>query len=328
MKLRIFCLLLVASYQNIVAQQCGCTDPQAANYLPSATVNDGSCKYISASILPTKSVLLPDKLHETSGIILWDNALYTLNDDVDNHIYQLDLFNGKVTNTFPLIGTVNRDWEEIAQDSNYMYVGDVGNNMSGNRTDLHILRVRKHSLQTAKPEIDTIHFAYADQLDYSPTPCNKTNFDCEAFIVTQDSIYLFTKQWKSNKTNLYALPKVPGRYLTRYCGTLDVEGLITGATYIASKRLIALCGYSKYLKPFIYLLYDFTQHDFFSANKRKMRLKLPFYQVEGIATENGTDFFISNESFSKKPFISTYQQLHTLDLTPLLGGYILSQDIK
>ncbi len=38
-------LIFVAGSFNVTAQTKGCTDPQANNYNPAATVNDGSCEY-------------------------------------------------------------------------------------------------------------------------------------------------------------------------------------------------------------------------------------------------------------------------------------------
>lgn len=172
------------------------------------------------------------------------------------------------------------------------------------------------------PQIDTIAFHYANQTDFTRSKSNTTDFDCEAFIVSKDSIYLFTKQWTSKKTALYALPKQPGTYTAQFKSELDTNGLITGATYLEEKKLIALCGYSKQLKPFLYLLYDFKDNDFFSGNKRKITLALPYHQVEGITTKNGLQYYITNEHFRLKPIINTPQQLHQLDLNPFLQLYM------
>jgi hypothetical protein len=50
---------------------------------------------------------------------------------------------------------VNKDWEEISQDSTYFYIGDFGNNVSGNRKDF-IFKNRKESLALDVPKIDTL----------------------------------------------------------------------------------------------------------------------------------------------------------------------------
>ena len=178
------------------------------------------------------------------------------------------------------------------------------------------------------PLIDTINFSYSDQTSFAPAGANNTDFDCEAFVVSVDSIYLFTKQWISNKTSLYSLPKIPGNHIASLKTTFDIDGLVTGAVFLQSQRLIALCGYSNLLEPFIYLLYDFNGPAYFTGNKRKISLSLPFHQIEGIATTNGLKYFVSNEYFSQPPIINIQQKLHILDLSSYLGNYLDSSSIS
>jgi hypothetical protein len=314
-----FCYLLFITKAN--AQVLGCTDPLATNYNAAATDNNGSCVYAGATIAPIGSVVLSDSLVETSGLIKWNNQLWTHNDDKDRNIYAIDTGNGKILIKQSLSGVVNTDWEDIAQDSAYIYLGDFGNNVNGNRKDLHILRIEKLSLMSASPKIDTIYFSYADQTDFSPTGANNTDYDCEAFIVTKDSIYLFTKQWLGNKSDIYALSKMPGTQVATRKNRYDVAGLITGATYLETKKLIVLSGYNSLLQPFVYLLYDFKGNDFWGGNKRKINLSLPFCQIEGIASDNGLNFYLTNEYFFKSP-IKTMQQLHHIDMSDYLSLYL------
>ena len=318
----VVCLIALGMTPNLSAQILGCTDPLANNYSASATQNDGSCTYANANITPLTSVALGSALAETSGLISWNSSLWTHNDNSDLNIYSIDTLTGVVLQTTTMSGTINTDWEEISQDANYIYLGDFGNNGNGNRTDLHVLRIEKASVLAGTPLIDTIYFSYANQTDFTGTGANNTDFDCEAFIVSQDSIYLFTKQWVSTKTGVYSLPKLPGTYTAALRGTIDVQGLITGATYLEDKRLIALCGYTQVLQPFLFLLYDFSETDFASGNKRRMGLNLSFHQVEGIATTNGLKYFLSNEHFTQS-IIDIPQKLHILDLSAQLGNYLL-----
>jgi len=316
------CVLLSSYAEQSFAQILGCTDPVANNFSATATQNDGSCTYANATISPLTSVSLGSALVETSGLISWNSNLWTHNDNSDLNVYSIDTLAGAILQSTSITGTLNTDWEEISQDANYIYLGDFGNNGNGNRTDLHILRIEKVSLLSGAPLIDTIYFSYSNQTDFTGTGANSTDFDCEAFIVSQDSIFLFTKQWVSTKTSIYSLPKIPGSYSTTLRGTLDIQGLITGATYLEDKRLIALCGYTAVLQPFLFLLYDFTGTDFTSGNKRRMGLNLSFHQVEGIATNNGLKYYLSNEYFSQS-IIDIPQKLHTIDLSAQLGNYLL-----
>ena len=298
------------------SQISGCTDILARNYNPKATVNDGSCKYKRVAIQPESSLQLNDSLAETSGLVVHDGRLWTHNDNPGNTLFAMDSI-GKIQKKVDL-GIAIADWEAISQDSTYFYIGDFGNNVSGSRRDLRIFRLSKVSVAADKPIIDTISFSYSNQSIKSKEKANETNFDCEAFVVTADSIFLFTKQWKNKKTTVYALPKLPGRHVADFKAVLDVNGLVTDAVYVESQQVLLLCGYSKRLQPFLYLLYDFQRQDFFSGNKRKVRLKLPFHQVEGIAHATGLDFYLTNEKFKLKPFVNTAPKLHLVSLEALL----------
>ncbi len=318
--LRILFFFLLSVF-SIQAQISGCTDPVSKNYNPNATENDGNCVYKNLKLKPEYSVKLSDSIKETSGLIVFDNLLWTHNDDHDKTIYGLDSL-GKIKKKIILENVTNHDWEEISQDSTHLYIGDFGNNYSGNRTDLNILKIEKKSFLTQNPIIEKILFTYSNQTDLLAQKPNTTDFDCEAFIVSKDSIYLFSKQWKSSQTNVYVLPKQPGNHIAKLKSTLDTKGLVTGAVYLEDKKIIALCGYSKTGKTFLYLLYDFKNNDFLSGNKRKIDLKLPFHQIEGIATKDGLHYFITNESLVRKPILNNPQQIHYIDLSSILSLYL------
>lgn len=278
----------------------------------------------TVTLAPVYSVQLPAELLETSGITRFQQGLVTHNDNSDEQLYVIDTLNGAILQTYSLNGTSNFDWEEITQDSLYLYVGDFGNN-AGSRTDLHILRIEKSSLIEGAPAIDTIAFAYEDQTDFTPSNQN-TAFDCEAFIAGTDSLFLFTKNWNNLSTVCYSVPKVPGNYLAQRKDSSAVNGLITGATYLPNKRLIILSAYSSLLQPFMYLLFDFEGTNFFSSFQQKINPSLNFHQIEGVATTNGIDVYLTNEYFSQS-IITTQQKLHKFDLTPVLGDYLSGNNV-
>lgn len=113
------------------------------------------------------------------------------------------------------------------------------------------------------------------------------------------------------------MPKTPGTHVAALRSTINIGGLATGITYLESKRLAVICGYSSLLQPFFYLLYDFKNNDFANGNKRKISVNLPFRQMEGIATANGLKYYASNENQA-----GNAQQLHTFDLSNFLGAYL------
>lgn len=309
----LFFLILTSSYGQI----SGCTDALSKNFNPNATINDGSCVYASYKIKTQTSLKLNDSLRETSGLMAFDNLLWTHNDDHDTKIYGLDT-NGNIQKKIKLEKVKNNDWEEISQDSTHIFIGDFGNNFQGNRKNLHFLRIEKKSFLSNNPVIDTISFSYPNQTNFGVQRENSTDFDCEAFVVSKDSIYLFTKQWSQKKTSVYVLPKIPGEYTARLKETLDVSGLITGATLLPSRNGIVLCGYSRVLQPFLYLLYDYKNNNFSAGNKRKIKLSLPFHQIESIESIDGNLFYLTNESFIRKPVIKIPPQIHTVDLSSFL----------
>ena len=327
----VFSSLLFVMAEGCLAQVCGCTDSLATNYNSEATINDGSCEYESVNIEATTIGMLDSLLDGSSSLFFWNDGFWTFNDHYDNCLYLIDSSNANILNILCINGLISKDMEEISQDSLYLYFGDIGNNR-GNRHDLHILRISKESILNQTFAIDTIAFSYEDQTDFTAQP-QATDFDCESFIVTDDSIYLFTKQWVSTKTTIYSLPKTPGTHIAQRRETYNVNGLITGVTYIPEYQLIVLCGYSysrkvrvSSLRPFIVLLYDYQENRFFSGNKRRLNFKSGVKsQTEAIATHNGLDYYITNEHFKTTvmgiPF-DLPAKLQRVDLRDFLLPYL------
>lgn len=319
---QLYCLGFSIALNGAVlhAQVSGCTDPLAVNYNSTATLNDGSCIYPSTQINVSATTILPDLLKEASGLMWHSGFLWTHNDNNNVALYAVDTASMTVSNTVNL-PILPGDWEAVEKDESYVYIGDVGNNASGNRNDLKIYRFQLAELQNSSQQIDTIAFSYADQTDFSDQGFNNCDLDCEAFVVGPDSIYLFTKQWQSGQTTVYGIPKLPGTYLAVPLFTLQVEGLITDATRLEGQQAVVLCGYSMLLQPFVYLLYDFPNWRFDLGNKRKIELNLPLHQIEGITQIDGPEFFLANEQFTSGPS-DIPQQIHRLDLQEFLQNYL------
>lgn len=332
MKIRLFFSgLWLMMAQLCMAQTCGCTDPLAINYDSSAALNDGSCVYETTTIDTNVIGTLNPQVEGSSSLFYWNNGFWTYNDHNDNCLYHIDNTNAAILETLCINSLSNYDTEEISQDSLYLYFGDVGNNY-GSRQDLHILRIKKASVINQTFEIDTLSFSYEDQTDFSNHP-QATDFDCEAFIVGRDSIYLFTKQWASTQTTIYSLPRTPGHHIAHRGDTYNVNGLITGATYMPEYQLVVLCGYDYdtenlllALHPFIILLYDFQGTKFFSGNKRRLDFDYSTRaQVEAIATHNALDYYLTNEHYATSIMgfnIDIPAQLQRIDLRPYLLPYL------
>jgi len=305
--------------------QPGCTDPQALNYNPAATEDDGSCTYQVVNVAPEWTLQLDERVSETSGLIQWDGVLLTHNDDTDTRLYLLDPSTAEIVGDYMLQGVVNEDWEEISQDDDFIYIGDFGNN-GGDRDDLHILRVSKASLKADNPTVDTIWFTFSDQQSLVSQGINQTDFDCEAFIVSKDHIYLFTKQWLHSQTSQYKLPKLPGRHVAQKMAEYNIQGQVTGAGYLEEEHLLVLCGYAGLVQPFLSIFYDYKGDDFFSGIHRRFNLILPFHQVEAVDTQDGIHYYVTNERVVKESFINIPPQLHLFDLSEWMNEYLKRGD--
>lgn len=283
-----------------MAQQInGCTDQEAKNFDPSANWNDGSCKYKTTIYNPPFKYLLPDAVSETSGLIYHNNALWTINDSGNAPIlYKLSSETGEVVQRIQIANATNKDWEDLAQDEAYIYIGDFGNNM-GKRSKLKILILEKNkipSLRDTSLTVQTIEFSFPD-FPENPIKKKNNNFDCEAMICIDDSLYIFTKNRGDQQTKLYRLPKEAGIYQAQYIETFNSKGLITGADYNPQNKEVILVGYTdKTWQPFVWLLFDYKENKLFSGNKRRIdMLNIPATQTEGIAYIIGRNCVITSE---------------------------------
>ena len=148
---------------------------------------------------------LPEKVNETSGLIFWRNALWTHNDSGGKpEIYKIDTSTGKIVQTICLDGIIAFDWEDMAQDNDFIFIGDFGNN-GGDRKNLCIYKILKSSIplneKTATLTPSKINFSFADQKSFVNN-FRKNDFDCEAFFACGDSLFLFSKNWVDGNTRM------------------------------------------------------------------------------------------------------------------------------
>ncbi len=186
--------------------------------------------------------LLESRLDESSGIILINDRLFTHNDSGNAaQLYEIDR-SGNILRTIEIADAHNRDWEDIAQDDDFVYIGDIGNNR-GDRKDLAIYKITKEDLlNDTLVEAQSIRFAYADQSRFSYENM-RTPYDAEALLSFGDNLYIFTKNWDSGTTALYAIPKIPGTYRIAPIEHKNLPFYVTGADYDAASNSVVLCGY-------------------------------------------------------------------------------------
>jgi len=319
MKIILSVLGLILMQLNTKAQQ-GCTDSQASNYNPNATLNDGSCVYPITNLTPTLLTgISTPLLDECSGLQNINGNLWTHPNHVDTNIYRIDSLTNTIFQSVSL-NTTDYDWEDMAASNDALFVGDFGNN-SGNRTDLHILKIALNDLgvSATNANAETINFSYVDQTNFTPS-LNNTPWDCEAFFYHNDSLHLFTKDWVTKWTKHYTLPAVAGTYSAQLRDSFNVNGLITSAA-IDSNGLIVLLGYDNVIPApcFIWMFSDYQSGNFFTGNKRRFSLgtALTLGQVEGIDFTQPGKGYITNERFQQSIF-NVPPQLKEFSLLPYL----------
>jgi len=255
---------------------------------------------------------LPEGLKETSGLIFYNNRLITHNDSGNApELYELDVSTLEIVRTIRVGNAENIDWEDIAQDANFIYIGDIGNNQ-GDRMDLGILKISKEEFTNSdvvSPE--RIMFNYEDQTDFNIT--TDSDFDAEALFVLNNTLIVLTKQWQSLGTVAYKIPNEPGSVTAERMDTFQVDGLVTGATFDALSNTLFLVGYSEVLLPFFVEVPDVNETSLFSGDPIKAALDIGPTQVEAITLTNDT-FYLSSEEFTNAPLINSASRLFTFSL--------------
>jgi hypothetical protein len=257
-------------------------------------------------------------VQETSGLIFHNDRLITHNDSGGTaQLFEMDTINSAITRTVTISNATNIDWEDIAQDTNYIYIGDFGNN-EGTRTDLKIYRISKTEYDTSTTvAAEVINFSYNDQTSF--TANSDTNFDCEAMLIKGDNILLFSKNWGDSQCNVYILPKTIGTHTAVNSSSYNTEGMITGASYNEITAQIFLTGYTETGYPFISYLDGYTGDAVFGGTVTKTNILTQGSQVEAI-THVGDRYFISREHVYVAAYnITIYEKLYAFN-----SGYTAS----
>lgn len=244
---------------------------------------------------------LDEMVIENSGLIWYRDRLWTINDSGgDPVLFSLDMQTGKCIQAIYIEGASNRDWEELAQDENFIYILDIGNNY-GRRDELSIYKISKDDIPLAgnariQPEV--IRYRYGDK-EPDRGYFARSPFDCEAAFALNDSLYLFTKNWENRETHLYVCPARPGSYTLWPATTFFADGLITAADINPlDSSLILLLGYKDYV-PFVWELrgFDFSNYTIKSTKRIDFPDKYDL-QTEGIAFRAADKIYISCEMSS------------------------------
>ncbi len=257
---------------------------------------------------------LPEQLAETSGLIYYNGRLITHNDSGGSpELYELDPATLLITRVVLIANAENTDWEDITQDEQFIYIGDFGNN-NGNRQDLVIYKISKADYDTTtEVQAERINFIYEDQTEFEPT--ENSDFDAEALFALEDHLILLTKQWQSQGTVAYRIPKLSGAFLAERLEEYPVNGLVTGATLDPRTNRLYLVGYSNLLNPFFVEVKSVSGGAIFKGEITKVDLEIGLAQIEAIAQSDNGTFYLSSEDFSNS-LIRSESRLFAFSLDP------------
>ena len=243
-----------------------------------------------------KIAVFPDIIHETSGLEYFNGRFWTFNDSGGEAlIYSFSPDQERLDIKYYFTGLVNRDWEDICADDEYLYIADIGNNF-GSRDSLKIYKIRLEDFLSWNNKFETISFSYNEM---TPEFRNRYGnpFDCEALIVRDDTLYIFTKNWQDKSSQIYRIPSRPGHYPVSAIASLEPDMLVSGAEFDPSTKKLYLIGYRNF-KPVIFQ-YDFTS----DLPEKEIEIILRGrrgLQVEAICTDKSGNIYFTNEKSSKR----------------------------
>ncbi len=252
------------------------------------------------SITLRKVAELPGLVQETSGIET-SNPLYIwthTDSGGEPALYKVDTF-GVILKTIVIKNAKNTDWEDIANDGQHYYIGDFGNN-ANSRKDLKIYKITNpDNILGDTAEAEIINFYYPNQNQFPPDNAHK-NFDAEALICIDSSLYIFSKNYTNpftGYTYLYKVPSKPGQYeaILLDCFKTGIgykeQWWITAADISPDNKKLVLLSSDK-----IFVFSDFTGDNFFKGKVKTIDLG-SFTQKEAIVFYSNTEFYITDEYF-------------------------------
>ena len=238
----------------------------------------------------TKDISLSKKIDETSGLEIVDGQFITHNDSGgDPKLYYLDK-KGKIVFERTLEGVKNNDWEDITKDDQFIYVANMGNNFD-TRKNLSII---KTPIDPSSSEAELIEFNYPEQVKFT-TAYNQSQYDAEALITIDDYLIILTKNKLKKITEIYALPKIAGKYEAKKIGSLNTQSIITGGDYDPDTKLLALTGTLIFNEYYILKIEDFDLESKKDYKIDMYEIPIGKTQVEAIKIIDSNTFWITSE---------------------------------
>lgn len=238
----------------------------------------------------TKDISLSKKIDETSGLEIIDGQFITHNDSGgDPKLYYLDK-KGKIVFERTLEGVKNNDWEDITKDDQFIYVANMGNNFDTRKN----LSIVKTPIDSSSSEAELIEFNYPEQVKFT-TAYNQSQYDAEALITIDDYLIILTKNKLKKITEIYALPKIAGKYEAKKIGSLNTQSIITGGDYDPDTKLLALTGTLIFNEYYILKIEDFDLESKKDYKIDMYEIPIGKTQVEAIKIIDSNTFWITSE---------------------------------
>ena len=238
----------------------------------------------------TKDISLSKKIDETSGLEIVDGQFITHNDSGgDPKLYYLDK-KGKIVFERTLEGVKNNDWEDITKDDQFIYVANMGNNFDTRKN----LSIVKTPIDPSSNEAELIEFNYPEQVKFT-TAYNQSQYDAEALITIDDYLIILTKNKLKKITEIYALPKIAGKYEAKKIGSLNTQSIITGGDYDPDTKLLALTGTLVFNEYYILKIEDFDLEIKKDYKIDMYEIPIGKTQVEAIKIIDSNTFWITSE---------------------------------
>ncbi len=237
-----------------------------------------------------KIVPLSRAINETSGLEIFNNHFLTHNDSGGKAALYAFNEQGEILATYAVIGAKNKDWEDIAMDKEYVYIGDHGNNFAS-REGLKIYKTKwdGEAFQT----IGKIRIRYKAQKNFTKRGINA--FDAEGLTVCGDALLLFSKNREKQTTEVYKISKEPGEYVLSPLKSVAVNALITGADYQEKTKVLALVGYTFDGRQFLYRVQNFDSDKLNFDSLEKVEIPHTNAQIEAVKIMDQENFWLTSE---------------------------------
>ena len=236
---------------------------------------------------------LPDALDEISGLAFLNDTILIAHNDGGNDpvLYFLNL-NGDVIHKVNVENAKNKDWEAIASDGQWIYIGDIGNN-NNKRKDLVIYKVSAINILTKESvNAEKIEINYQEQTEFPPL-AHELYFDAEGMTLYADSLHIFTKCRTKPFDGIsyqYTVSTQPGKYVLKKRNSLYVgdggfyRDAITDVTI--HKEMYWFLTYNRIVG---YRLVD-------SKYELQQTISLKSYtQKEALITKDNINFYLADE---------------------------------